>query len=442
MSIGRSIDSKLERLSPVTLLKFLTQFVPERRNTYRQYFYVSALVIVALMARLLIAPLDGGIQYVTFFPAVAISAVIGGLWPGLFCATIGVVLATYLFWTPYQALVFEFHNHMVVSNVVFMIDALLVCSAIEAMHRYYFRYVEMERKLRLAAGVFEFSDEGIMVTDKDKTIVSVNPAFTTITGYSATEALGQTPRLLRSDRHGEDFYQTIWREIHQKDFWQGEIWNRRKSGELYLQWVTINRIADNAGDTENYIAVFHDITELRRKDEHIRHLAYHDTLTGLPNRLLFNDRLKHAIERANRDGSRLLLAFIDLDLFKEVNDNLGHDVGDLLLREVARRLKSHLRDADTAARLGGDEFVILLENLHDVSNMGNLASAIITDIHRPMDLDGNHVQVGASMGLACFPEDGTSILELMKHADFAMYAAKQAGRNTHRFFDKGMMNNS
>jgi diguanylate cyclase (GGDEF)-like protein/PAS domain S-box-containing protein len=296
-----------------------------------------------------------------------------------------------------------------------------------------------EEELRLAASVFHNSAEGVLVTDAECTIVSVNPAFCEITGYSESEALGQTPRLLRSDRHASEFYRTMWEALGRYGRWQGEIWNRRKGGEAYLEWLTINRIDDHNGIPVRYVSVFHDITEMRRKDERIHHLAFHDALTGLPNRTLILERLQHAIKRSQREHTRLAVTFIDLDRFKGVNDALGHDVGDLLLQEVARRIKGRLRAMDTVARLGGDEFVVLMEDLREAGDCACLAQELIGEVARPMLLDGHHVEIGASMGMAFFPEDGSDTLELMKCADLAMYAAKAAGRNTYRFFQPQMM---
>jgi len=296
-----------------------------------------------------------------------------------------------------------------------------------------------EEELRLAASVFHSSAEGVLVTDAACTIVSVNPAFSEITGYGEGDALGQTPRLLRSDRHAPEFYQAMWDALARTGRWQGEIWNRRKSGEAYLEWLTINRIDDHNGLPVRYVSVFHDITELRRKDERIHHLAFHDALTGLPNRTLMLERLQHAIKRSQREYTRLAVTFIDLDRFKGVNDALGHDVGDLLLQEVARRIKHRLRAMDTVARLGGDEFVVLMEDLREVGDCACLAQELIAEVARPMQLLGHRVEIGASMGMAFFPEDGSDPLELMKCADMAMYAAKSAGRNTYRFFQPQML---
>ena len=203
-------------------------------------------------------------------------------------------------------------------------------------------------------------------------------------------------------------------------------------------WIAINRINGVVGAPLRYASVFHDITELRRKDEQIRHQAFHDALTGLPNRALMQDRLLHALERAKREAGRLSVTFIDLDRFKAINDGLGHDVGDLLLQEVARRIKSRMRTADTVARLGGDEFVVLMEDLREVGDCADLAQELIAEIARPMELSGHAVEISASMGMAFYPEDGSNPLELMKRADLAMYAAKSAGRNTYRFFQQDM----
>jgi len=298
---------------------------------------------------------------------------------------------------------------------------------------------EAEEELRLAASVFHNSAEGVLVTDAAGIIVSVNPAFAEITGYAESEVLGQKPSLLRSDRQEAEFYRAMWKALIEEGCWQGEIWNRKKSGEAYLEWLTINRIDDHAGTPVRYVSVFHDITELRRKDERIHHLAFHDALTGLPNRTLMHDRLQQALERARRENTRLSVTFIDLDRFKSVNDALGHDIGDLLLQEVARRIKHRLRAADTVARLGGDEFVVLMEELKEAGHCASLAQELIAEIARPMQLRGHAVEIGASMGMAFFPEDGGDPLELMKCADMAMYAAKAAGRNTYRFFQQDML---
>jgi diguanylate cyclase (GGDEF)-like protein len=231
----------------------------------------------------------------------------------------------------------------------------------------------------------------------------------------------------------------MWETLARDGQWQGELWNRRKDGAAFLEWLTIDRVPDSNGMPVRYVGVFHDITEVREKDAHIRHLAFHDPLTGLPNRALFQDRLLHAMDRERRAGGRLAVMFIDLDRFKAVNDSLGHAVGDLLLQEVAQRIKKRLRSMDTVARLGGDEFVLLMEGVATDEECVGLAEALIREICRPMELRGNPAQVGASVGVAFFPEDGDSAGEVMTCADLAMYAAKAAGRNTYRFFQQPML---
>lgn len=295
-----------------------------------------------------------------------------------------------------------------------------------------------EAELKLAASVFDNTMDGVMVTDTSATILSVNPAFTAITGYPAAEVIGQRPSLLRSDHHKEAFYRDLWATLLHDGRWVGEIWNRRKNGEAYLEWLSIGVVPGADGAPIRYVGVFNDITELRKKDEHIRHLAFHDPLTGLPNRALLLDRLEHGITFAQREAERLGVMFIDLDRFKHINDSLGHDVGDGLLREVASRLNQNLRQSDTVARMGGDEFVILLEHVEEPEAYASLAKKILSSLSAPMVLGGHALQIGASIGISCFPEDGADVVTLMKHADAAMYAAKSAGRGTYRFFQAAM----
>jgi diguanylate cyclase (GGDEF)-like protein/PAS domain S-box-containing protein len=280
--------------------------------------------------------------------------------------------------------------------------------------------------------------EGVVVTDVNSQIISVNPAFTEITGYEAAEAVGRKPSMLRSDHHGEDFYGELWGTLLRNGRWQGEIWNRRKNGEAYLEWLTINMIAGLDGQPQGYIGVFHDITEIRAKDEHIRHMAFHDALTGLPNRLLLADRLGHGISHAARSDRRLAVMLLDLDAFKGINDTLGHDVGDLLLRTAADRMVECLRTSDTVARMGGDEFVVFLEEVEELEYCAAVAKKLIAALSKPMNIGDHTVQIGASIGIACYPDDGGDGIELLQHADTAMYAAKSAGRGTYRFFQSAM----
>ncbi len=295
-----------------------------------------------------------------------------------------------------------------------------------------------EAGLQMAASVFNHTNEGILVTTPAGIIEQVNPAFTVITGFSADEAIGQTPAILRSDRQAPAFYRAMWQALRDQGRWQGEIWNRRKNGEAYLEWLTVSAVKDEAGETSRYVAVFDDISELHEKEQRLRHQAYHDPLTGLPNRTLFIDRLDHAIAVAGRSDRPVAVLFLDLDRFKLVNDTLGHDVGDDLLKAVAQRLKHHLRRADTVARLGGDEFVVIQVDWTSPAEVSTLADKVLALLEEPVTVGGHDLHVGASIGIALYPADGADARELLKNADTAMYVVKEAGRSAYRFFDASM----
>ncbi len=286
---------------------------------------------------------------------------------------------------------------------------------------------EAEEKLRLAATVFENVLEGVVVTDAEGVILSVNPAFTAITGFTEEDALGKRPNLLKSRMHDLAFYQGLWGALLSAGQWKGEIWNKRKSGDMFLAWQTISAVRNIEGQTSHYVSVFFDITERKRHEEQVRYQAYHDLLTGLPNRQLFQDRLAQSLLHAKREGEMLAVMFLDLDRFKEVNDSLGHSVGDLLLQEVARRLKASVRKGDTVARLGGDEFVMLLPKIKQLDNALHLAEKVIEHLGEPLNIGGHDLNIGASIGISLFPKDGDQAETLLKHADQAMYSAKQKG---------------
>lgn len=297
---------------------------------------------------------------------------------------------------------------------------------------------EAHAQLELAVCVFENTVEGIAVTNAQGTFLSVNPAFTAITGYTADEAIGKSPRILKSNRHDNAFYVAMWQELTTNGRWKGDIWNRRKDGEVYLERITITMIRDSTGAPVRYVSVFSDITDLWRKDEFLKHLAFHDALTDLPNRSLLMERLEHQIAQANRTQFGMALMFLDLDRFKYVNDTFGHDIGDELLRVVALRLLGLVRQSDTVARLGGDEFVIKLNNPASAEEVAEIADRLIAIVNRPMEIHGHAIQVGTSIGIAMFPADGHTSGELLRNADTAMYAAKDAGKNTYRFFEPTM----
>lgn len=289
---------------------------------------------------------------------------------------------------------------------------------------------KMEKRLRQALIAFENTTEGVMVTDAHCRIVDVNRAFSDITGYSREEALGETPQILRSERHDEAFFQAMWASVKQSGKWRGEVWNRRKSGDVYPQWLSISVAQDAGGRISNYVGVFADISRIKKSEQRLVHLAHHDALTDLPNRLLFNDRLAHALQREQRTGRTVGLLFLDLDRFKNINDSLGHAVGDELLKQVAERLLDSVRAEDTVARLGGDEFTVILEGLQDPREASRVAKKILQRFAQPFDLRGNDYFVTTSIGISLYPRDGNNVESIVKHADAAMYRAKEYGRNT------------
>ncbi len=290
-----------------------------------------------------------------------------------------------------------------------------------------------EEQLRLAATVFEGTAEGIMITDAAGVIVSVNRAFSELTGYAPQEAVGKTPALLKSGRHPAGFYRGMWQEVLATGSWQGEMWDRRKDGALFPAWLTISVVRKEDGTPQYFVGIFSDISLIKESQRRIEYLANFDALTGLPNRNLFHDRLKHAVARAARQSDGFALMFIDLDNFKAVNDTLGHDAGDLLLQEVARRLGKCIRDGDTAARLGGDEFTVLLET-SDPDAVARTAQRIVEVLAAAFTLCESEVYVTCSIGISIHPDDGVDDQTLMKNADIAMYRAKQQGKNSFRFF--------
>lgn len=291
-----------------------------------------------------------------------------------------------------------------------------------------------EEQLRITARVFEQAGEAIVVTDAEGVIQTTNKAFVAITGYSTAESVGkQVGQLLKSGRHSPDFYAAMWEALLEKGFWQGEIWNRRKSGDVYPEWLTINRVDDAEGRIEHFVSVFSDITDIKNAQRKAEYLAAHDVLTGLPNRTLFHDRLRHALAQARRKKERLALMFIDLDNFKDINDTLGHDIGDDLLRQAAERLQQVMRDVDTVARLGGDEFTAILSDC-DAEAAGRIARRIVDELAASFSVQERQLFVSASVGVAFFPEDGQDSNSLVKAADTAMYRAKELGRNRVEFF--------
>ncbi len=299
------------------------------------------------------------------------------------------------------------------------------------------RYL-VEEKLRLSAKVFESSGEGIIITDAAARILSVNRAFTEVTGYSVEEAIGRTPAILKSGRQEETFFCGMWHDISQQGYWNGEIWNRRKNGEDYPEWLGISAVKDTNNRITHYVGIFSDISEIKKNEAQIEFLAYHDPLTGLPNRLLARDRMELAMSSADRAGGKATLLFLDLDNFKTINDSLGHAVGDALLKAVADRLRGCLRDTDTLSRQGGDEFLIVLPEVSDSDAIAAVAEKILDRMAGLLHIDGHELSTSLSIGLAVYPDDGGDFETLFKKADTAMYQAKEAGRNSYRFHTEQM----
>ena len=299
------------------------------------------------------------------------------------------------------------------------------------------RLVEKERaedETRLAAHVFRNAMDATVITDAQGRILRANPMFTELTGYDEAEVVGENPRIIRSDHHDETFYREMWRALDSEGRWQGEIWNRRKDGCIFVAWERIVAVTGDDGTICYYIGSFSDITDQVEAQRHILRLAHYDVLTGLPNRVLFQDRLERAVMHAQRHDRQVALLFLDLDGFKKVNDTLGHRAGDDLLKEVATRLKACVRMTDTIARLGGDEFTVILDEIGSAADVALVADKIIASLAMPFVLGGRDMFVGASIGISLFPDHGRSGDELLKHADTAMYRAKAAGKGRHNFY--------
>ncbi|MDD5298602.1 MAG: PAS domain S-box protein [Rhodocyclaceae bacterium] len=296
-----------------------------------------------------------------------------------------------------------------------------------------------EQELRIAATAFE-AQEGMIIADANNIILRVNRAFTRSTGYASEEAVGRHVRLLKSGRHDAAFYAEMWKTVRREGSWQGEIWNRRKNGEVYPEWLTITAVKNRDGEITHYVGTHTDITSRKAAEDEIKHLAFYDPLTRLPNRRLLMDRLHQALATSSRTGREGALLFIDLDNFKTLNDSLGHDMGDLLLQEVALRLSACVREGDTVSRLGGDEFVVVLEVLSETSQEARaqaegVGSKMLAAIGQPYMLAGHEFHSTPSIGITLFGRRERSPVELLKEADLAMYRAKAAGRNTLRFLD-------
>ncbi|TGN39134.1 bifunctional diguanylate cyclase/phosphodiesterase [Marinobacter confluentis] len=292
-----------------------------------------------------------------------------------------------------------------------------------------------DEKLKLSARIFESSLESIMITNAEKEIIDVNPAFSAITGYSREDIIGKKPEILSSGRQTPEFYEAMWQEVDKQGYWRGELWNRTKSGELYAESLTVSVLKNEQNEVTNYVGISTDITSSKQQQEKLNLMAYYDALTGLPNRTLFADRFSQAIAHNKRTDHKLAICFLDLDNFKPVNDNYGHDVGDQLLIEVAKRITASIREEDTVSRQGGDEFTLLLNDIHSYGQCQNSLNRILHAFSQPYLIDGTLHNITTSIGVTLYPDDDEDIDTLIRHADNAMYQAKLSGRNRYHFFD-------
>lgn len=354
----------------------------------------------------------------------AAAAELGSCWSEPICSTSGLVLGTFAIYRKEPSAPDEQKIALIESA------ANLLGIALER--------IRAEEELYLASSIYTNISEAVLVTDANHKIVAFNPAFSKMTGYVLDDIRGQDPFLLHSDRHDADFFQSMWEEITLRGFWQGEIWNRRKDGENFLTWLTINAIRNDKGEIQRYISIGSDITNKVRSDELIWRQANYDFLTNLPNRYMFQDRLEQDMRKSLREGSLLALLFIDLDHFKDVNDTLGHSVGDQLLVKAAERINSCVRESDTVARMGGDEFTVILPKLHSTIDAEKVASQIISMLAEPYSLNNETIYAGASIGIAFCPDDTADVDQLISNADQAMYASKALGRNRLSYFTQSL----
>jgi len=295
-----------------------------------------------------------------------------------------------------------------------------------------------EERLRLTAKVFENAMEGIVVTDPLGNIIEVNEAFSKITGYSAKDIIGKNPRILQSGHQSPAFYKSMWESIINIGHWTGEVWNRRKDGESYAGWMTISAITDEMGQVTHFIGISSDITSLKQHEKHLEQVAHYDTLTGIPNRLLLNDRMRQAVARAAREQNMMAVCYLDLDGFKPINDTMGHKVGDDVLIEIAHRIQNTLRGEDTVARLGGDEFVILLPGQHCGEESSIQLERLLVAISEPFHIMDRIFKLSASIGVSFYPLHANDPDSLLRYADQAMYIAKKAGKSQFQVYNPAL----
>jgi len=406
-----------------------------------RYVLSLAICIFFLAARYAILPVNGDLAFVTFYPAVAISALLFGAGAGLFTVAISAAVASFLFLPPFWS--FSMKPDGGLSVAIFVFSGTLICFLAHQMRRHAKVLLQSEQRLLLAASVFHSSQEGIWIAAPDGKILEVNKAFTNITGYAANEAKGNTPRMLQAGRHDAAFYAEMWETLTRTQEWAGEVWSRRKNGDVYPEWLSITAVKGKYGAIAHYVGTISDISHRKAAQDEVSHLAYFDSITDLPNRRLLTDRLNQAITASARSGHTGALLFIDLDNFKNLNDSAGREKGDRLLKLAARRIVGCVRESDTVARFGGDEFVVMLQNLSQNAGEATaqarmVGEKILAALDHSYGFGSHRYHSTCSIGAALFSGDLEPPEELLKQADLAMYQAKQAGRNAIRFFDRNM----
>jgi len=310
---------------------------------------------------------------------------------------------------------------------------LLLANVQEAFDRF-----DLTQKGEQFSKIYENTVEGIIITDQNTSIQAVNPAFSNITGYQSSEVIGKKTSLLKSGKHDENFYRLIWERLNEDGKWTGEIWSKRKNGEIYPEWLNITAIRDGHGKVTQYVGLFSDVSEHKRSEERLHYLAYHDALTDLPNRLMFSEHLELAVSQTERNHKKAVVLLIDLDRFKNVNDSFGLELGDKLLIAVAERLKARLHKGDTIARMGGDEYTVLLPLIDDMNDVNLFVEQVMADLRKPFSINEHELFIGASIGISVAPQDGVTPDDILKKADSALYKAKEMGRNTFVFFAPSM----
>ncbi|MFK5895293.1 MAG: diguanylate cyclase, partial [Pseudomonadota bacterium] len=336
--------------------------------------------------------------------------------------TIGIIEFTYLQNLPDNSI-----------DILYKRQHKFIQTAVKEIENTLQRVIALDN-LKLVASVFEHTNDGIMITDSKSKIIDVNQSFTLLTGYTREDVIGNKPSILQSGRHNQKFYQSMWKSLIEEGEWEGQLWNKKKNGEIYAELLNISAIPEEDGSVSKYIGVFSDITQYKKQQEKLEFLAQHDALTQLPNRILFRDRLKTALALSRRSESLLAVAYLDLDGFKPINDTYGHDVGDKLLIEVSKRILECVREGDSVARLGGDEFALVLSNILNVEECNMILYRILTQIGSPYLISEKHISISVSIGVTLYPLDGVGIDDLLRHADQAMYAAKTLGRNQFHLF--------